>query len=145
MTNPNKNIWGPLLWSIIHILAAKYRSKSQMNLFNIIFKKYIPNLIPCNECLLHYNSFINSQTMNHNNFAYNLYVFHDQVSNKNGKNVKSNYNSYHSNYSKYGIKEVGILAEKLKKHYTNTGMINNAKFSVHLVNLLNINKFILIG
>ena len=144
MITPDKNVWGPILWSIMHILATKYKYNKQTQLFNIIFKKYIPNVIPCDNCLYHYNNFIKSNLLSPRNFAYNLYVFHDSVSKRNGINTHSNYQIYHTNYLNYNIKDVINLINKLKNYFITVGKKNNAQQLNYFIGLLKINYKILV-
>lgn len=139
MISVDKVIWGPFIWSVMHIISTKYKFNRQSNLFNLIYKKYITSIIPCKECLTHYKSFINSQNISPTSFELNLYKFHDQVSVKIGKNTTSNYNLYHKEYSVYGLNEINIILNKLKNYYYRSGYINLGKNVTDFINFLNFN------
>ena len=141
MLNIDKDIWGPLLWSIMHILSTKYKYNLQYNLFTIIYKKYIPTIIPCKECLSHYNSFINSIKITNINFELNLYKFHNEISIRIGKKPNYNYNALNRQYSIYGLDETIILLNKLKKYYYMSGYNNMANNISNLINFLIFNFF----
>lgn len=144
MINPDKNIWGPLLWTIMHIASTKYNYHSQTKLFNLIFRNYIPTLIPCTECLNHYNTYINSENINPKNFEVNLYKFHNKISQKNGKKINSNYMLYHNDYSKYGLNEINIISNKLKRYYYSLGYTKLTNNVSNFINFINLN-FQLLG
>ena len=141
MINIDKNVWGPLLWSIMHIAAVKYRYNSQSNFNKMFFKVYVPTLIPCNECLKHYSSYINAENISPTKFEVSLYKFHDSVSKRMGKKTNSNYNSYHREYSKYGYTQIILLSNKLKNYYYNLGYINMGNNVENFINFVNLNFY----
>ncbi len=92
-------IWGPCLWKLIHILSDTFKSESQKTFFKILFKKYILLCIPCNECMLEYKNFIYNNDFNYSTFKKDLLKFHEDISNKIGKDMEYyNYNNYLNSY-----------------------------------------------
>ena len=77
-------------------------------------------------------------------FAYNLYVFHDEVSKRNGKVTNLNYQILHREYSQYNINDIKKLITRLKNYYLKLGFRNYAQELSYFEGLLRINYDLLV-
>ena len=141
---PNKNIWGPSLWNIIHILSTKYKYENQTKLFLTIYLNILPNTLPCPICINHYISFFNNLNFNPHNFEVKLYDFHNNVTIKNGKRPSYDYQYYSNIFSQQDYRYVFKMINKLKLYYSNFRLYNQINALNKLENIINsnLNNFI---
>ena len=105
MNKLDKNIWGPIIWNIIHIISTKLSNHNQIPFYNIIYFELIPNIIPCNICTSHYIQFIRNISFN-KDLENKLYEFHNSVSYRLNKETKKCFSCYSVKYSKMCCGEV---------------------------------------
>ena len=133
---PNKNIWGPSLWNIIHILSTKYKNNSQTQLFKNIYLNILPNTLPCPICADHYYLFFNNLNFNPYNFEVKLYDFHNDVSIKNRKRPSYDYQYYSNIFSSQNYTYVFKMIERLKSYYSKFGLYNQINALNRLKNII---------
>ena len=138
--SPNKNIWGPSLWNIIHILSTKYKYPKQQQLFFTIYLNIIPNILPCSICLKHYNNFFNNLDFNPNYFEVNIYDFHNNVTIKNRNRPSYNYQYYSNIYSSQNYTYVFKMIDKLKLYFYKFNLHKQINALNKLRNLISDNK-----
>jgi len=125
MKNLNKDIWGPLIWNVIHIISTKLNKHNQISFYNIIYFELIPNIIPCNICTSHYMQFIRNISFNKNKDLENkLYHFHNSVSHRLNKETVKCFSCYSIKYSKMCCGEVFKLLKNLINYYNKNNEIN---------------------
>ena len=134
---PNKNIWGPSLWNIIHILSTKYKYENQTNLFLTIYLNILPNTLPCPICINHYNSFFNNLNFNPYNFEVKLYDFHNNVSIQNRKRPSYDYQYYSKVFSQQDYRYIFKMIDRLKLYYSKFGLYNQINALNNLKNIIN--------
>ncbi len=126
MTEISEKIWGPLIWNIIHVISSKYVNYDQMSIFIKIYRHFILRIIPCEECFNHYRDYINELLFIPNKLEYNMYLFHNNVRAKVGKNKISYTNYDNIRYNKRNHNDINNLLNELKNYYYNVNV--NYKF-----------------
>lgn len=132
MNQNDKNIWGPIIWNIIHIIGEKYKNYKQTSVFFKIYSYYIPNIIPCKICNNHFVKFIKETSFNSykypNNLEYKLYNFHNKVSIRIGNDQACCFECYNQKYKKMCCGEVFFYLKKLKAYYLKSNKIQFVKY-----------------
>jgi len=67
---PNSEVWGPILWKLLHGLAEKtkqvvmdlYRAEEKLFWMNLL--KYTEKILPCAICKEHYNDWLKRNNIN---------------------------------------------------------------------------------
>jgi len=100
------NIWGPSLWTYLHLLSISYPDKPKDNdkeeFKNLI--KYIGLTLPCDICKNHYFSFMTEKKVenglkNKQNFMELFWQLHNNVNKLNDKEL-IDFNSFLEKYDK---------------------------------------------
>lgn len=134
---PNKNIWGPSLWNIIHILSTKYKNNNQTQLFKNIYLNILPNILPCPICVEHYYSFFNNLIFKTHDFELKLYDFHNNVTINNGKRPSYDYQYYSKVFSQQDYRYIFKMINRLKLYYSKFGLYNQINALNKLNNIIN--------
>jgi len=141
MSNFDPSIWGPLIWNIIHIISNRYKKTNQKHIIMEIYKYYIPNILPCHDCRHHYRKFIKKQFFYSQSFKYQLYNFHQSVTNRIKKEDRSYCKEcYDKKYSNFCCSDVEKNINKLINYYYSINANNYVKELKMFLNFLNNNK-----
>lgn len=145
MNNIDSEVWGPLIWSIIHITAYKYNNSKQTNYIKKIYKIYILSILPCNECKVHYKKFINNMPFNPTTLKYKLYTFHNDVSKRiHKKTLTCTCNKCLDNkYSNLCCSDINKNINKLRNYYYSMNATKYIKALDELSEFLNKNNNII--
>ena len=143
MGNLDSSIWGPFIWNIIHIISDKYKKSNQKHIIIKIYKYYIPNILPCHECRHHYKKFIKKVSFDSKNFKYQLYNFHQRVTNR----IRKQHGSYckgcyDEKYSSLYYNNIENNISQLRNYYSINAK-NYVKELNKFLNFLNKNKSII--
>ena len=109
--------WGPIVWSIIHIISSKYINYDQMSIFITIYRNFIVNIIPCQKCFEEYRAFIKDLLFIPNKLEYSMYIFHNNVRRKLGSSEMSYTNYDKIRYNKQNNNDINNLLNELKDYY----------------------------
>ena len=108
------NIWGPSLWTYLHLLSISYPDKPTDDDKEIFKKliKYLGLTLPCDICKNHYFNFMTEEKVelglkNKQNFMELFWKLHNNVNKLNDKEI-IDFNSFLKKYDKI-IKYVGYL------------------------------------
>ena len=100
------NIWGPSLWTYLHLLSISYPDKPNDDDKEIFKKliKYLGLTLPCDICKNHYFNFMTEEKVelglkNKQNFMELFWKLHNNVNKLNNKEV-IDFNSFLKKYDK---------------------------------------------
>jgi len=100
------NIWGPSLWTYLHLLSISYTDKPTDDDKEIFKKliKYLGLTLPCDICKNHYFNFMTEEKVelglkNKQNFMELFWKLHNNVNKLNNKEV-IDFNSFLKKYDK---------------------------------------------
>lgn len=105
------NIWGPLLWELIHTISLSFTLQNKGHY--ITFFNSIVNIIPCNRCKQHYKEYLKRNSIQNATSSY--------------KNIVEWVNKLHNRINKQNNKKVYTFQETKNKFFNNDNIIINNK------------------
>lgn len=142
---PKTNIWGPLFWYVIHIVAFNYPN-NPTDLHKMMYKNFFEsfaNVLPCKKCREHYQSHLSRYPISpflDNNILLNKWVIdlHNIVNkslNKRLYNYQEVYNIYNNLIP---ISPFSTFIEKNKKitKYKYNSLLKNKHYFILILLIL---------